>query len=88
VRGLVLIVVAGFVLAPDPAPAAPASGGAPWYMEPVSARRWYSCCSPTGLERRAYISAEVRDRKRNMVRALLLSIGIVTLLYVLVNLAT
>src|SRR3989475_12582164 len=35
----------------------------------------------------AYISAEVRDRRRNMVRALLLSIGIVTLLYLLVNLA-
>src|SRR5258706_14955367 len=31
--GLVLIIVAGFVLAPDPAPAAPsAGGGAPWYM--------------------------------------------------------
>src|SRR3989475_2405267 len=35
----------------------------------------------------AYISAEVRDRRRNMVRALLLSIGIVTVLYLLVNLA-
>jgi amino acid transporter len=35
----------------------------------------------------AYISAEVRERKRNMAKALLVSIGIVTLLYVLVNLA-
>jgi amino acid transporter len=35
----------------------------------------------------AYISAEVRDRERNMARALLLAIGIVTVLYVLVNLA-
>src|SRR3989449_4360870 len=35
----------------------------------------------------AYISAEVRDRRRNIVRALLVSIGIVTLLYLLVNLA-
>jgi amino acid transporter len=35
----------------------------------------------------AYISAEVRDRERNMSRSLFLSIGLVTLLYVLVNLA-
>jgi basic amino acid/polyamine antiporter, APA family len=35
----------------------------------------------------AYISAEVRDRERNMVRALLIAIGLVTLLYVLVNAA-
>jgi amino acid transporter len=35
----------------------------------------------------AYISAEVRDREKNMARALLTSIGIVTILYVLVNIA-
>jgi amino acid transporter len=35
----------------------------------------------------AYISAEVRDREKNMARSLLCSIGIVTVLYVLVNLA-
>jgi amino acid transporter len=35
----------------------------------------------------AYISAEVRERERNMARALLLAIGLVTVLYVLVNLA-
>jgi amino acid transporter len=35
----------------------------------------------------AYISAEVRDREKNMARALLYSIGLVTVLYVLVNIA-
>src|SRR5262245_65462883 len=30
--GLVLIVVAGFIFAPDPGPVAAAAGGAPWYM--------------------------------------------------------
>src|SRR5438046_10476682 len=35
----------------------------------------------------AYISAEVRNPERNMVRALLVSIVVVTLLYVLVNVA-
>jgi|SRR5882672_7509178 len=86
--GLVLIVVAGFVLAPDPAPAAPASGGAPWYMGAgIGSAMVFVLFTYGGWNDAAYISAEVRDRKRNMVRALLLSIGIVTLLYVLVNLA-
>jgi amino acid transporter len=35
----------------------------------------------------AYISAEVRDREKNMARALLVSISLVTVLYVLVNIA-
>ena len=85
--GLVLIVVAGFVLAPDPAPAA-AGGGAPWYMGAgIGSAMVFVLFTYGGWNDAAYISAEVRDRRRNMVRALLLSIGIVTLLYLLVNLA-
>ena len=33
----------------------------------------------------AYISAELKDGRRNMVRALVLSIGIITVLYLLVT---
>lgn len=40
-----------------------------------------------GWNEAAYISAEVRDGKRNIVRALVWSIGIVTALYLVVNLA-
>jgi APA family basic amino acid/polyamine antiporter len=40
-----------------------------------------------GWSESAYISAELRDVRRNMLRALLLSMAIITLLYVLVNLA-
>ncbi|WP_228059463.1 APC family permease [Plectonema radiosum] len=40
-----------------------------------------------GWNEAAYISAEVRDGKRNIVRALVWSIGIITALYLLVNLA-
>src|SRR5438445_183812 len=87
--GLVLIIVAGFALAPDPAPAAPpAGGGAPWYMgAEIGSAMVFVLFTYGGWNDAAYISAEVRDRRRNMVRALLLSIGIVTLLYLLVNLA-
>ncbi|MEC4812229.1 MAG: amino acid permease [Scytonema sp. PMC 1069.18] len=40
-----------------------------------------------GWNEAAYISAEVRDGKRNMVRALLGSIGIITVIFLLINLA-
>jgi len=84
--GLVLIVVAGFAFAPEPAPTVP--GGAPWYLgEGIGTAMVFVLFTYGGWNDAAYISAEVRDRKRNMVRALLVSIGIVTLLYVLVNLA-
>jgi len=86
--GLVLIVVAGFAFAPDPAPPAAAPGGAPWYMGAgIGSAMVFVLFTYGGWNDAAYISAEVRDRRRNMVRALLASIGIVTLLYVLVNLA-
>jgi len=91
VSGLVLIAVAGFALAPDPAPAAPAAAGGsgtPWYMGAgIGSAMVFVLFTYGGWNDAAYISAEVRDRERNMVRALLLSIGLVTLLYLLVNLA-
>jgi len=86
--GLVLIVVAGFVFAPDPEPVAAAAGGAPWYMGAgIGSAMIFVLFTYGGWNDAAYISAEVRDRKRNMAKALLFSIGIVTVLYVLVNLA-
>ena len=87
--GLVIIVVAGFFFAPDPEPVAAAAGsGAHWYMGAgIGSAMIFVLFTYGGWNDAAYISAEVRDRKRNMARALLFSIGIVTLLYVLVNIA-
>jgi len=89
--GLVLIVIAGFFLAPQvPVVAAAQSAGG------ETAKSWYEGAGLAmifvlftygGWNDAAYISAEVRDRERNMARSLFLSIGLVTLLYVLVNLA-
>jgi basic amino acid/polyamine antiporter, APA family len=94
VGGLVLIVVAGLVLAPAPAAralasnAAAADAGRPWYMGAgIGSAMVFVLFTYGGWNDAAYISAEVRDRERNMARALLLSIGIVTLFYVLVNVA-
>ena len=91
VSGLVLIVVAGLLLAPAPAPApaaAAAAGSGPWYMGAgIGTAMLFVLFTYGGWNDAAYISAEVRNRERNMVLALLVSIGIVTVLYVLVNVA-
>jgi amino acid transporter len=90
VGGLVVIIVAGLVFAPAPAASVPAAGaaGQPWYMGAgIGTAMLFVLFTYGGWNDAAYISAEVRDRERNMVRALLLAIGLVTLLYLLVNLA-
>lgn len=91
VSGLVLIVVAGLILAPAPvaAPAAAATAGSgPWYMGAgLGTAMLFVLFTYGGWNDAAYISAEVRNPDRNMSRALLFSIGIVAFLYVLVNLA-
>jgi len=90
VGGLVLIVVAGLFLAGPPPAATPAAAGAgqPWYMGAgIGSAMIFVLFTYGGWNDAAYISAEVRNRERNMARALLLAIGVVTLLYVLVNAA-
>ncbi|HZR69024.1 MAG TPA: amino acid permease [Burkholderiales bacterium] len=88
--GLVIIVVAGlFFAAPGGgAPAAPAGSDNPWYFGAgVGSAMVFVLFTYGGWNDAAYISAEVRDPRRNMVRALLYSIGLITVLYVLVNVA-
>ena len=89
VGGLVLIIVAGLILAPAPAAVAPAAAAnAPWYMGAgIGSAMVFVLFTYGGWNDAAYISAEVRNRERNMVRALLLAISLVTVLYVLVNFA-
>jgi amino acid transporter len=93
VGGLVLIVVAGLFFAPAvpvaaEAPAAAAAGSGPWYMGAgLGTAMLFVLFTYGGWNDAAYISAEVRNPHRNMSRALLFSIALVALLYVLVNLA-
>jgi basic amino acid/polyamine antiporter, APA family len=91
VTGLVIIVITGLLFAPAPetsAPAAATAAGQPWYMGAgIATAMLFVLFTYGGWNDAAYISAEVRDRERNMVRALLISIALVTVLYVLVNLA-
>ena len=90
VGGLVLIIVAGLYFAAPPAATVPAVAGAdqPWYMGAgIGSAMIFVLFTYGGWNDAAYISAEVRDRERNMARALLIAISVVAFLYVLVNFA-
>ncbi|MBW3627698.1 MAG: amino acid permease [Gemmatimonadetes bacterium] len=87
VFGLFIIAMVGLVLVTSPAESAQAplvhpSGGGSFGTALVLVLLTYG-----GWSEAAYVSAEVRQPERNMLRTLLLSIGLITALYLLVNLA-
>jgi len=89
VGGLLLVILAGlFFVAPAAAPAsAPAtSGGLPWHAG-VGLAMVFVLLTFGGWNEAAYISAEVKGARRNIVRALVFSILIIVALYLLTNIA-
>lgn len=84
--GLLVLTAAGFFLISDPSgaqAAAPSSGGnasGSFGMAMVFVLLTYG-----GWNEAAYLSAEVRDLRRNMIRGLLISLGLIATLYLLVN---
>jgi APA family basic amino acid/polyamine antiporter len=91
VGGLVVIIAAAVWLAasgsPVPADAAPAPAAAA-AMPPLSMlglAMVFVLLTYGGWNEAAYISAEVRDPHRNMLRAMVISIVLITALYLLVN---
>jgi basic amino acid/polyamine antiporter, APA family len=82
VIGLTLIgLIAPLALAPTPAPAATTSSST------FGLAMVFVLLSYGGWNEAAYISAEIQQPRRNMVRSLLWSIGLITGLYLLINLA-
>jgi basic amino acid/polyamine antiporter, APA family len=80
--GLLLLIAVGLLFAaPAAVPAAPVSQGN------FGLAMIFVLLSYGGWNEAAYISAEVRDVKRDLVRSLLWSIGIITTIYFLINLA-
>lgn len=79
------VVVGGLTAAPAGAalPADPKTGGA-WFS---GLALIFVLLTYGGWNEAAYLTAEMRDTKRNIVRALLIGILVITLLYVLLNLA-
>jgi amino acid transporter len=80
------VILAGFfgdTRAPAATAAAASSGGAPFSQLALI----FILLTYGGWNEAAYITAEVRDGRRNIVRALVIGILVVTVLYVLLNLA-
>ncbi len=83
VLGLVLVVLVGLFLSPPITETV---------AEPSSTGNWglamlFVLLSYGGWNEAAYISAEIRNGSRNILRSLLWSIGIITIIYLLINLA-
>lgn len=84
VLGLLLVIVVGLASSPPPVPplSSDASPTSSWGLALV-----FVLLSYGGWNEAAYISAEIHHPQRNIVRSFLWSIGIITGLYVLINLA-
>jgi amino acid transporter len=93
VGGLILVFIAGLVAAfaglgasaPAAAAAAPASPAAAFSLPAFGFAMVFVLLTFGGWNEGAYISAELRDRQRNMVRVMVGSLGLVTLLYLAAN---
>jgi basic amino acid/polyamine antiporter, APA family len=82
ILGLVLVIIAGLVFTRPPVvSAAPTSQGN------FGLAMVFVLLSYGGWNEAAYISAELQNTRRNMVRSLLWSIGIITAIYLLINIA-
>jgi amino acid transporter len=79
--GLAFLVVAGLMAGAPAKPAAAASGGS------FGLAMIFVLLTFGGWNEAAYLSGEVRDARRNMIRILLFGILTVTLIYLLVNVA-
>ncbi len=83
VLGLILVIGVGLLFtAPHAAPPPSSTTGGSWGLALL-----FVLLSYGGWNEAAYISAEIRDVKRNMVRSLLWSLGLITAIYLLINLA-
>ncbi|HVR42183.1 MAG TPA: amino acid permease [Thermoanaerobaculia bacterium] len=85
VAGLLLLIAAGLLMAPEAPPVAAAAEGG---MTPAFGLVLvFVLLTYGGWNEAAYISAELRDGRKTMMKVMVVSIGIITTLYVLFNLA-
>lgn len=83
VLGLLLVIFIGLIstVPSDPVASTPSSSPT-WGLAML-----FVLLSYGGWNEAAYISAEIQNRKRNIVRSLLWSLGLITLIYLFINLA-
>ncbi|MBE8966068.1 amino acid permease [Nostocales cyanobacterium LEGE 12452] len=82
VLGLLLVVFIGLTAIPNSATPVESASSGTWGLAMV-----FVLLSYGGWNEAAYISAEIQDGRRNIVRSLMWSIGIITTIYLLINLA-
>lgn len=87
VAGLLLIIVAGFFFAPAAAAAPGLQAGAAGSSQSLGLAMVFVLLTFGGWNEAAYISAELRGGTRVMARALLVSLLIISAVYLLVNIA-
>ena len=89
VMGLLLVILAGAVLGVLRDPSAPIAVAASASTTPssIGMALVFVLFTFGGWSDAAYISAEVRDEKRGISRALIGGLGVITLLYILANMA-
>lgn len=80
VLGLLLVVIIGLTATPNIPTSVETSSSGSWGLAMV-----FVLLSYGGWNEAAYISAEIKNGQRNIVRSLLLSIGIITAIYLLIN---
>ncbi|MBD2020850.1 amino acid permease [Leptolyngbya sp. FACHB-36] len=85
VLGLALVAIVGLIGSSAAAPPPSSEVAAP--TGNLGLAMVFVLLSYGGWNEAAYISAELRDVRRNMLRSLLWSIGIISVVYVLINLA-
>ena len=89
--GIIIILAAAIIgglingLPPTAAAAAPAASGGP--ATAIGAAMIFILLTYGGWNEAAYLSAEVKNPGRNMVRVMVVSLLLITLLYVLINVA-
>ncbi len=82
VLGLLLVVIIGLTAIPHSATPVESASSGSWGLAMV-----FVLLSYGGWNEAAYICAEIQDGRRNIVRSLMWSIGIITAIYLLINLA-
>ena len=85
VLGLVVIIGAGLFLAPEGAASAPAASDGSLTSSAFGGAMVFVLLTYGGWNEAVYVSAELKHVHRNMLRALLISLGLITILYLLVN---
>src|SRR5690606_28255442 len=87
VAGALLIVVAGLFFVPEPAAAATITENSGQSESLIGLAMVFVLLTFGGWNEAAYISAEVKPGKNNMVKALVISIILITVIYLLMNVA-